>query len=165
MKFEVTHKFLTMEPDFARSTAHVLRFLERTRLVRYDAVHIVAEDCLAAGETRFWPEIERGIEENRGALKKLVGELKTAGTMNFVDLLTMPQGFQSKILHTMAHLLDGFFGIDSRFYNLCEDSHWLGESLRSQIDANPEDFWLVTVVGALEPTNHNVVAGLRSFEK
>lgn len=164
MKFEVIHKILAMEPDFTKSSTHVLRFLERTRLVRYDAVRIVTGETFPASDPRFWSSLEQGVEENREALRKLTGELRVAGTMDFAGLLTMPQGFQSKILHTMAHLLDGFFGIDSRFYSLPEDSHWLSDELRRQIEANPEEFWLVAVVGALEPTAHDAVAGLRSFE-
>ena len=65
----------------------------------------------------------------------------------------------------MAHLLDGFFGIDSQFYNLPEDSHWLGESLRKQIETGPAEFWLVRVAATLESKEHQAIAGLRSFEK
>jgi hypothetical protein len=106
------------------------------------------------------------LADNRQVLQKLIGELQAAGINDFNDLSAMPQGFQSKIFHTMAHLLDGFFGIDSRFYNLQEDSHWLSASLRRQIEAGPpEEFWLITVVATLEAKEHHAIAGLRSFEK
>jgi len=165
MKLEVTHRILAMEPDLAKSSAHVLRFLERTPLVQYDAVRVVEAESCSGADPRFWPLIEQGIADNRRVLTQLTGELRAAGTKEFSDLPTMPQGFQSKIFHTMAHLLDGFFGIDSQFYSLPEDSHWLGDSLRKQIAADPEDFWLVTVVATLESKEHQAIAGLRSFEK
>ncbi|OGQ97924.1 MAG: hypothetical protein A2505_09140 [Deltaproteobacteria bacterium RIFOXYD12_FULL_55_16] len=165
MKFEVTHKILTMEPNLAKSAAHVLRFLDHTPLVQYDTVRVEAAQSCSGADQRFWPWVEQGLADNRQVLTKLIGELQMAGTREFSDLLTIPQGFQSKIFHTMAHLLDGFFGIDSQFYNLPEDSHWLGDSLRRQIEADPEDFWLVTVVATLEAKEHHALAGLRSFEK
>ena len=133
MKLEVTHKILTMEPDLARSAAHVLRFLDRTTLVHYDAVRVVAEQSCSGADPRFWPSLEQGIADNRQILERLTEELRAAGTKEFGDLLVMPQGFQSKIFHTMAHLLDGFFGIDSQFCNLPEDSHWLEDSLPSKL--------------------------------
>ena len=165
MKLEVTHKILTMEPDLEKGAAHVLRFLDRTTLVHYDAVRVVTEQCCSGTDPRFWPCLEQGLADNHRVLTQLIGELRAAGTKEFNDLPAMPQGFQSKIFHTMAHLLDGFFGIDSQFYSLPEDSHWLGESLRKQIEASPEEFWLVTVVATLESLEHHAIAGLRSFEK
>ena len=165
MKLEVTHKILTMEPDLTKGAAHVLRFLDRTALVHYDAVRVVATESFSGADPRFWPSLEQGLTDNRQTLARLTGELRAAGTKEFGDLLAMPLGFQSKIFHTMAHLLDGFFGIDSQFYSLLEDSHWLGESLRGQIEAEPEYFWLVTVVGTLASPSHHALAGLRSFEK
>lgn len=165
MKFKIIHKILTMEPDFAKSAAHVLRFLDHTSLVQYDAVLVVAAQSCSGVDPLFWPWVEQGQVDNRQVLQDLIGELQAADTLGFNDLLTMPQGFQSKIFHTMAHLLDGFFGIDSRFYNLPEDSHWLGDSLRKQIESTPDDFWLITVEAALAVKEHTVIAGLRSFEK
>jgi len=165
MKLEVTHKILAMEPDFAKSSAHVLRFLDHTSLVQYDAVRVVAAESYSATDPRFWPWLEQGLAANRQVLTQLTGELRAAGTKEFGDLVAMPQGFQSKIFHTMAHLLDGFFGIDSQFYSLPDDSHWLEASLRRQIETDPEDFWLITVVATLESLKHQAISGLRSFEK
>lgn len=165
MKLEVTHKILAMEPDLEKSSGHVLRFLDHTTLVQYDAVRVVEAESCSGSDPRFWPWLEQGLADNRKVLTQLTGELRAAGTKEFSDLLAMPQGFQSKIFHTMAHLLDGFFGIDSQFYSLPEDSHWLGDSLRKEIEANPEDFWLITVKATLESLEHHTIAGLRSFEK
>lgn len=165
MKFEVAHTILVMAPDFEKSAGHALRFLDRTPLVRYDAVRVVAEESCSGTDPRFWPALEKGLAGNRQVVAQLSDELRAAGTKEFSDLLTMPQGFQSKLFHTMAHMLDGFFGIDSRFFSILEDSHWLGDSLREQMEEEPEDFWLIRVIGTLESKEHHAVAGLRSFEK
>ena len=59
------------------------------------------------------------------------------------DLNDMGQGYKSKILHTLTHFLDGFFGIDTCFYNLEEDSHWLSDGLAAEIKKYPKKFWLL----------------------
>src|SRR4030043_54062 len=61
------------------------------------------------------------------------------------DLQELPQGYKSKILHVITHLLDGFFGIDTYFYNLEEDSHWVSEELKEKIKTNPPIFWLLSL--------------------
>ena len=90
MKFEVTHTILAMEPDLEKSSAHVLRFLDRTPLVQYDAVRVVVAESCSGADPRFWPSLEQGLAANREVLKKLTGELQAAGTKEFSDLLAMP---------------------------------------------------------------------------
>lgn len=164
MRLEISHRILVMGPNLEKSTAHALRFLDRTPLVQYDRVRVIAAESCANTDSRFWPWLEEGVVQNRQVLAKLLGDLRAAGTKDFQDLLSMPQGFQSKIIHTVAHLLDGFFGIDSIFYSLPEDSHWLSDTLRKQIEASPEEFWLIKVVATLEALEHGSVSTLRSFE-
>jgi len=165
MRLEVSHWFLSMAPDFARAGGHVLRFLEQTQLVRYDAVRVVETESCSGADRRFRPLLEQGLAGNREVLGKLLGELRAAGIRELNDILSLPQGFQSKTFHTVAHLLDGFFGIDSRLYILPEDSHWASEGLRRQITANPEDFWLIKAVGELASPAQASVSRLRRFEK
>ncbi|MGV1100640.1 hypothetical protein ACUUL3_14685 [Thiovibrio sp. JS02] len=165
MRLEVSHRILVMGPDLGKSMAHALRFLERTPLVQYDSARAIAAESCPGTDSRFWPWLEEGIAANRQVLAKLFADLRAAGTRDFQDLLHLPQGFQSKIIHTAAHILDGFFGIDSVFYNLAEDSHWLSETLRNQITAAPEEFWLIKLVATLEALEHGSVSSLRSFEK
>jgi hypothetical protein len=165
MRLEVSHWFLSMAPDFAKARGHALRFLERTQLVRYDAVQVVETESCSGADQRFWPLLEQGLADNREVLGKLLGELRSAGIRELNDILSLPQGFQSKIFHTMAHLLDGFFGIDSRLYILPEDSHWASDGLRRQITATPEDFWLIKTVGELASLEQASVFRLRRFEK
>jgi hypothetical protein len=165
MRLEVTHWFLVMAPDRARAGSHVRRFLERTQLVRYDRVRLVEAESCSGADPQFWPLLEQGTADNRQVLAELHAELRAAGTREFKDLLALPQGLQSKILHTMVHLLDGFFGIDSRLYVLPEDSHWASPGLRRQITTNPEDFWLLKAVGELAAPQQAAVSRLRRFEK
>ena len=156
---------LTMAPDLERAGAHVLRFLDRTTLVRYDTARVVTAESCCATDPRFWPWLEEGVADNRRVLDKLLSELRGAGTRELADLALLPQGFQSKVFHTMAHLLDGFFGIDSQFYCLPDDSHWVAPGLREQIETTPEDFWLITVAATLGELGPGTVAALRVFEK
>ena len=165
MRLDVPQWFLVMAPDFARASGHALRFLERTQLVRYDVVRVMESESCSGTDQRFWPLLEQGLAANREVLTELLGELRGGGTRELKDLLFLPQGFQSKIFHTMAHLLDGFFGIDSRLYILPEDSHWLSPGLHRQIAAGPEDFWLIKTVGELAALEQAAVSRLRRFEK
>jgi hypothetical protein len=63
----------------------------------------------------------------------------------------LQQGYVTKVLHTLTHLLDGFIGIDSVFYNLVEDSHWASEGLLKALQDTAGEYWLVPVrTGKLE---------------
>ena len=72
-----------------------------------------------------------------------INELTGCGVNRLDDIKNLEQGYKSKTLHTIAHLLDGFFGIDSCFFNLIEDSHWLSAALKDKIMENPGQYWLV----------------------
>lgn len=141
----VTHDFLVSGPDAESCKKRILRFFDKTLLVRYDNIHFEKRKPLSAEKLLFWTRVNEGIAANRRVIQELVGELKESGFETADDLPMLPQGYQSKTLHTITHILDGFIGIDSRFYNLEEDSHWLSEPLREKIEANPAAFWLITV--------------------
>jgi len=89
--------------------------------------------------------METGIAANRTFCSALLKELQETGLTELEDLLAIQPGYPSKLLHILTHMLDGFIGTDSVFYNLVEDSHWLSEPLRSTIQQNPESYWLVPV--------------------
>lgn len=165
MRLDVPQWFLASARDFASARALVLRFLDRTQLVHFDAVRVVEAESCSGADHGFWPLLEQGLAGNRQVLEKLLGELRAAGVLDLKDLLSLPQGLESKIFHTMAHLLDGFFGIDSRLFILPEDSHRLSDGLRRQITELPEDFWLVKTVGELAAPGETPASQLRSFEK
>lgn len=144
-ELEITHDILVSGPDADSCKKRVLRFFDKTQLVKYDSIHFEEGKTLSAEKELFWTRVTDGIAANRRVIQELADELKESGFETADDLPTLPQGYQSKILHTITHILDGFIGIDSRFYNLEEDSHWLSEPLREKIKADPTAFWLVAV--------------------
>ena len=83
---------------------------------------------------------EKGLKQTDAAAKLGISY------SSLQDLFFIKQGFESKILHTVTHMLDGFIGVDSAFYNLIEDSHWLSPSLRREITSHMHEYWLVRVV-------------------
>ena len=133
---------LTEGESPAACKTQVMNFFERTTLVRYDNI-VIDDKFLSATDPRFNEELDLGLKRNRQTLRKFIDELGTAGFETRSDLMALTQGYQSKILHIIAHFLDGFVGIDSIFYHLVDDSHWLTEDTREQIDQEPERFNLL----------------------
>ncbi|MEW6594962.1 MAG: hypothetical protein AB1413_08860 [Thermodesulfobacteriota bacterium] len=165
MKLEISHEMLVVGPDFARSRDHALRFFARTPLVRYDLVAVDEAASCPASHPDFWPRVEEGMRQNQMVLHDLIGELKESGLRRFDDLCTLPKGYQSKLVHTVAHLVDGFFGIDTVFYNLADDSHTISPQLRQEIEANPGEYWLLKIHAELKAADReSFVASLRRFE-
>lgn len=165
MRLENTHHLLVLAPDVDRAVQTGQRFFARTQLVRYDKVEIDRQAVLPATGPDFWPAVDRVILGNRRVLQGIIDELKKAGIRSLDDLAGLPQGYQSKLAHTATHLLDGFFGIDSIFYNLVEDSHWISSSLGREIRRNPEDYQLLPVKAELLfSQRQQLVSTLRRFE-
>ncbi len=145
MSLTVRHTFMVTGPDLDTCGRHVRFFLDTTQLVRYDSVEIDQEHSIRSTEPRFQQELDLVVAANQAILVELLGELRQEGYRQLDDLLTLPQGFQSKLLHIVSHLLDGFFGIDSRFFDLDEDSHRLTAKRRQQIRNNPDQCWLIGI--------------------
>lgn len=164
MKLEATNDVLVLGPDFRACEKHVHRFFSKTSLVRYETVHVEEENSLSATDSLFWKRLDEGIANNRKALEDLLGELNGYGFETLEDLLRMEQGFQSKILHTATHLLDGFIGIDTCFYSLAHDSHWLSEAQLNEIRNLPNDYWLLHIKGVITTSSGGTLSNLRSFE-
>jgi len=164
MQLDVSHLILVIAPDFERGRDYARRFFAKTQLVRYDQVEVDPAASRGAGHPDFWPRLEAGISRNHEVLAELLAELKASGIRSLDDLQHLAQGYQSKLAHTVAHLLDGFFGIDTVFYNMPEDSHWLSDQLREEIRRNPDDYQLLRVNAALSLKRHDsMVASLRRF--
>lgn len=160
-----THTFLVKKPDYLSGRERVLSFFAGNFLVRYDSVQVVRERSFNADHQGFWDTIERGVDLNQQVIANLLRELQESGFKKISDLSAMPRGYQSKTLHIVTHLLDGFFGIDSHFYNLEEDSHGLSEKLSEEIRKQPHEFWVLTVACAAEAGNDpNLLDKIRKFE-
>jgi hypothetical protein len=89
--------------------------------------------------------IEAVVRELCVSRQTLYRRLKEEGVTSLDQLPHLEQGYVTKVLHTLTHLLDGFIGIDSVFYNLLEDSHQVSGSLAADIQASPTAYWLVPI--------------------
>ncbi len=137
------HLFLASGTSLMQARQQVAHFMKTTQLVVYQSLIINDEKIISAKCNQFWMQLTQGIEANRRFCRALLQELQNSDVNAVQDLLLLPLGYPSKILHLLSHMLDGFFGIDSVFYNLLEDSHWLSETLRTTIHQQPDDYWLV----------------------
>jgi len=135
--------FLVEADTYSLGCNKVGRFLEETSLIQYDNIDFVRNHSCQATSQEFWTAVECGIEKNRQSVLGIIHELQESGYQTLVELAEMKQGYESKILHTLVHLLDGFIGIDSRFYNLIENSHLISTSLRREIKQTPAHYWLL----------------------
>jgi hypothetical protein len=142
-----------------------MRFFAKNSLVRYDTVTIVETESVNGEHPRFWERVEAGETANRMALANLLADLKAEGFQRLDDILQMGQGYQSKIFHTIAHLLDGFFGIDTSLYNLEDDSHWLSSERRQQIQSAPRTCWLLKVAAESHGPTPDRLHLLRSMNR
>jgi hypothetical protein len=142
-----SHLLLTPGTGRDDAQARIDHFFAKNYLVKYDRVTVRTERTINAGEVAFGKRLEAGLAANRRVVGELLDELRAGGFEKLTDLLEMRQGYESKILHITTHLLDGFFGVDSAFYNLAEDSHGLSARLAAAIKANPAGFWLVEAEG------------------
>lgn len=134
--------------DFDSARRHTLNFFADTMLLHYDSLSVSEKGSYSAVGPEFWPLIEEGIEKNRELLMGYLNELREMGYNSTEALGRLTPGYPSKVLHIAAHILDGFIGLDSAFYSLPEDSHWLSENMRRIITASPGEFYLIEVSGS-----------------
>ena len=162
---EISHDILSAGSGFEACQQQVRRFFQRTMLISYDEVLIVEKESISGAEKDFWPRIQEGLIANKRVLGELLANLKEEGFTTLEDLRNLEKGYLSKILHTIAHLHDGFIGIDSRFYNLEEDSHGLTRDLLQKIILTPDSFWVLRVKGKIASTVEDPFNALRTFEE
>jgi hypothetical protein len=63
------------------------------------------------------------------------------------DIQNMEQGYPSKLLHILGHLLDGYVCVDSRFYNLIDHGHQVSPATIASIKKLPRQYWLIRLNG------------------
>lgn len=146
MKLLARHLILVSGETANEAEARIRDFFGKTSLVRYDRLD-VRDTVLSAGSSAFKQTLDSALSENRRLLAGFIEELGQAGCSTRQDLAELAQGYQSKILHIVAHFLDGFIGIDSAFYNLVDDSHWLTDETAVAIAETPERYWLFSLDG------------------
>ncbi len=139
------HLLLVSAEDQDNAFSQVENFFNTTLLVRYDEVHIRKDKCFCGTDADFQPSLKQRIDKNRETVDRFFNELEKTGFKTAKDLLRIEYGYPSKLLHIITHFLDGFIGIDSAFYNLIEDSHWISEITENNIKTNPEKYWIIFV--------------------
>jgi hypothetical protein len=143
MKLLGRHSILVSGEHYEDCKAQIDSFFEKTTLVQYDKISI-DNDAIVNGDSEHFSErLKKGLDRNTAVLAKFIDELKTTGFEKRSDLPSLKQGYPSKVLHIIAHFLDGFIGIDTVFYNLIDDSHWISAKTKEQLTNHPEKFWLV----------------------
>lgn len=137
------HKILLAGESFTGCRELVLRFFRKTMLVRYDRIEVVREKSCNNRDSLFLQQLQKAEKLNRVQVQDLVEELKQTGFSSLDTLASIPQGYESKLLHIISHFLDGFIGIDSAFYNLIDDSHWLPENCSTLVADSEKELWLL----------------------
>jgi hypothetical protein len=161
---EISHDILLAGSDFESCRKRVIRFFERTTLIRYDEVSVLGDQSLNGSSNEFRARLEAGLAANKKALEELVENLRDEGFTSLEDIQGLQRGYISKIFHTIAHLLDGFIGIDSCFYNFEEDSHGISRALQQKILMIPEQYWIIRVKGSIASAGEDPFHALRTFE-
>lgn len=145
MDYPISHYFLVRSQTATLSGQHVRRYLAGNQLITYTEFFVREGDILNAEDQRFWPLLEQGLEANLAFTARMIDHLKDEGIVSLDQLVGLAQGYATKVFHTLAHMVDGFIGVDSVFYNLIEDSHQVSVPLAASIRNAPGEFWLVPV--------------------
>lgn len=141
------HKILLHGESYVHCSEQVRKFFDLTSLVIYDCIEIRREQSYSAIDPTFWQELTTATDKNHDAVTELLNELQHNNIDSLKDIGTIKQGYVSKVFHILSHFLDGFIGIDSSFYNLLDDSHWLPVPTANSIRQNPEEYWLLHIDG------------------
>lgn len=143
MKEISSHKILLAGDSFEHCGKQVNKFFDLTSLVIYDCIEIRKQHSVSGLDAGFLEKIRESEQRNRQQVRELLTELRNAGVATVDDLRNIDQGYTSKLLHILSHFLDGFVGIDSYFYNLIDDSHWLPDATADAIKKDPSRYWLL----------------------
>ena len=146
-RITTNHLFLVEGKDHHDCVEKVLHFFNTYQLVQYSEISVMENETLSASTDIFWEKLDEAEAANRETIATLFDELRASGVSSLEDLSTLSQGWKSKTIHTVAHLLDGFFGVDSSFYNLAGESHWVSDQIRNEIRSRRDDFHLLKVKG------------------
>jgi len=145
LKPEYHHEILVKGSDFESCKQRVLHFFEKYQLVRYSQITILENYSLPASSPDFGDRLMRAVLKNRQIVHNLVKELQNEGVVTLYDVGEILQGYKSKMLHVITHFVDGFFGIDTFFYNLEDDTHWVTEEFQKKLYAAPSHYWILTI--------------------
>ena len=153
---EFYHELLVEGDSFELCEKKALRFFDLYELISYENLYPLRKRSLPASHKDFFDRLDLGVRENKMVLNGFLSELREEGFESVSDFKDLPQGYLSKLLHITTHILDGFFGVDSYFYNLVEDSHWISPGFRKRLRQHGGSYWLI----ALEASSARDVMGL-----
>jgi hypothetical protein len=139
------HKILLSGDSFDHCSEQVHKFFDLTSLVIYDCIETIEPKSVPGLDALFFDHIAKAESRNRQTTQDLIDELIRAKIRKTEDFQKIEQGYLSKTLHILSHFLDGFIGIDSYFYNLIDDSHWLPQTTIKAIHNNPDHYWLLHI--------------------
>lgn len=139
------HKMLLIGDSFDHCSEQVHKFFDLTSLVIYDCIEAVESQSFSSLDADFVDHIVTAEKHNHRMVQELIDELKKANIRKTEDFRNIEQGYLSKTLHILSHFLDGFIGIDSYFYNLIDDSHWLPPPTAQSIHERAHHFWLLHI--------------------
>jgi hypothetical protein len=155
----IYHEFLVNGDTLETCQNKTAHFLKTNKLAMPLQFDFLEKRTIRADEKGFKERINLGAQENKIVLNGFISELKKEGFYDINHVSDIPQGYLSKIFHTIAHLLDGFFGIDAYFYNLVEDSYFISYALFEKINNEPNFYYIISV-----EATYKMKKGL-SFEK
>lgn len=139
------HKVLVNGDSYEHCVDQVHKYFDLTSLVIYDCIEAVESKCFSGLDAPFQKTIDAAENQNRRVMQELIDELVASGIKKTTELRNVEQGYLSKTLHILSHFLDGFIGIDSYFYNLIDDSHWLSNATAQEIKQTPQHYWLIHI--------------------
>lgn len=145
MKKISQHNVLLAGDSFDHCSAQVHKFFDLTTLVIYDCIEAIEDRSISGLDAAFLDHIIQAEKHNRRVVQELIAELAKTGIKGIEDLQNVEQGYVSKTCHILSHFLDGFIGIDSYFYNLLDDSHWLPPATARIIQQDPKNYWLIHI--------------------
>jgi hypothetical protein len=139
------HKVLVHGRTFEHCSDQVNTFFDVTTLVIYDNIELRKESSISSLDDIFWQKLEKAENKNRDILAGLINDLQINEIHTLQDVKKIEQGYVSKLFHILSHFIDGFIGIDSHFYNLLDDSHWVPEQTAEAIKLSPGEYWLIHI--------------------
>jgi hypothetical protein len=145
MKQISRHKIFLAGNSYEHASSQVNRFFDRTTLVMYDKIQARQEKSFNGLDDNFFEELTTAEDYNQQIVQGFLDDLLSTGIKKTADLANIQQGYASKILHILSHFLDGFIGVDSYFFNIIDDSHWLLPQTKNAVRKSPQQYWLIHI--------------------
>jgi len=141
------HTLLVSGNDYDTCCQQACDFLKTSKILDYERVEVVETESCSGADPNFCRRLNASLKKHRESIAFLVNELNQMGFRSVEDIGHVEQGYPSKVLHILGHLLDGYVCVDSRFYNLVDHSHQVPPATLASIKKMPQRYWLIRVNG------------------